>query len=245
MAKQSGLGDRLFVGGYDLSGDIQELGTIGGGPAAIDVTDITQQAHGRLGGLRDGTIDTKCFFDPTVAHPVLSALPRADTLLTYCRGAVLGAPAACLNGKQIDYNPTRGNSGELTIAVQAQANGYGLEWGTQLTAGMRTDAAATSGPSVDLGAAAAFGFQAYLQLAALTGTDVTVKIQDSADGATWADLAGGAFTAAVAAPAWQRIAVGGTATVRRYVRAVTTTTGGFTSATFSVVLVQNQVEVAF
>ena len=38
MAKQGGLGDRLFVGGYNLSGDIGSVQRIAGGPAALDVT---------------------------------------------------------------------------------------------------------------------------------------------------------------------------------------------------------------
>jgi hypothetical protein len=245
VAKSNGLGDNFYVGGHDLSGDIQALSKISGGPALIDVTDITQSAHSRLGGLRDGAIDFTSYFDPTNAHPVLSALPTADTLLTYARGTTLGNPGACLNAKQINYDPTRTNSGELTVAVQAQANSYGLEWGTQLTAGLRTDTAATNGASVNFSAATSFGFQAYLQVTAFTGTDVTIALQDSADNTTFAALAGGAFTQITAAAKTQRIAVGGTATVRQYVRAVTSTSGGFTSVTFNVVLVKNKVAVTF
>lgn len=243
--KSNGLGDNFYVGGHDLSGDIQALGKISGGPALIDVTDITQSAHSRLGGLRDGAIDFTSYFDPTNAHPVLSALPTADTLLTYARGTTLGNPGACLNAKQINYDPTRTNSGELTVAVQAQANSYGLEWGTQLTAGLRTDTAATNGASVNFSAATSFGFQAYLQVTAFTGTDVTISLQDSADNTTFTALAGGGFTQITAANKTQRIAVGGTATVRQYVRAVTSTSGGFTSVTFNVVLVKNKVAVTF
>lgn len=245
MAKSTGLGDNFYVGGHDISGDIQALSKISGGPAVIDVTDITQSAHSRLGGLRDGGIDFVTYFDPLVAHPVLSALPRTDTLLTYARGTVLGNPAAALNAKQITYDPTRTNTGELTVAVQAQANLWGLEWGTQLTAGLRTDTVATNGTAVNFTASTAFGFQAYLQVTAFTGTDVTVALQDSADNVTFAALASGSFAQTTAAGTWQRIAVGGTATVRQYVRAVTTTVGGFTSATFNVVLVKNKVATVF
>lgn len=86
----------------------------------------------------------------------------------------------------------------------------------------------------------AFGFQAFLHVSAFTGTDVTVKLQDSADNVTFADVASGAFTQITSGtPAGQRIAVGGTATLRRYVRATTVTTGGFTSVTFVVQVTQN------
>jgi hypothetical protein len=244
MSKQGGLGDALYYGGYDMSGDVQALGNIGGGPALLDFTDITQSAMARQGGIRDGRIEWTSYFNPGIAanaaHSVLSALPRGDVLLTYCRGTTLGAPAACVNGKQVNYDGTRGNDGAFTFAVSGQASSYGLEWGKLLTAGMRTDTAATLGASIDTAASAAFGAQAYLHVSALTGTDVTVKIQDSADNSTFADVAGLTFTQTTTAPGTQRIAISNTATVRRYVRATTVTTGGFTSATFAVVIVKNE-----
>lgn len=245
MAKTGGLGDALFYGGYDMSGDVQSVGNVGGGPALLDFTDITQSAMARQGGLRDGRLEWTSFFNPGLpansAHTVLSALPRGDVLLTYCRGTTVGAPAACLNGKQVNYDGTRGNDGAFTFAVSAQANSYGLEWGRLLTAGMRTDTAATLGTSYDTGGSLSFGAQAYLHVSAFTGTDVTVKIQDSADNSTFADVSGLAFTAVTSAPGTQRIAISNTATVRRYVRATTVTTGGFTSATFAVVINKNEI----
>lgn len=249
MGKQSGLGDALFVGGYDLSGDIQSLDRVGGGPAALDMTAIDKSAMERVGGIRDGEITVKSFFNPDTvangdsrdgAHLVFSALPRTDVAATYCRGTTLGSPAACLIGKQIGYDGKRGNDGSFLLDVQAQANGYGLEWGEQLTAGKRTDTTATTGTSVDDAAATAFGFQAYLHVFSFTGTDVTVKVQDSADNSSFADLASGAFTQiTTTTPQTQRIAVGGTAAVRRYLRATTVTTGGFSSLVFAVVFVRN------
>ena len=243
MAKQSGLGDNLYVGGYDLSGDINSLGRIGGGPGVLEVTGIDKLAYERIGGLRDGSMEFLAYFNDAAgqAHPVLRALPVADTVLTYCRGTGLGAPAAALNAKQVNYDPTRDQAGNLRFAVQALANGYGLEWGSQLTAGKRSDGAAANGAGVDLTTVStAFGLQAYLQVFALTGTSVTVKIQDSADNATWADLAGASFAAA-AGPGAQRIAVAGT--VRRYLRAVSS--GTFTAAVFSLVAVRNETAVTF
>lgn len=241
MAKQTGLGDNFYLGGYDLSGDTNSLSKISGGPAALDVTAISESAFERLGGLRSGEIDWVSYFNSTGAHVPLSALPTTDVIATYFRGTVIGAPAACMVAKQIGYDPTRDASGNLTFAVQALSNGSGLEWGEQLTAGLRTDAAATNGTSQDDGAATTSGAQAYLQVTAFAGTSVTVKIQDSADNSTFADVSGLAFTAVSAAPAAQRIAA--TGTLRRYVRAVTT--GTFTSATFAVALMRNQVAVTF
>lgn len=247
MGKQSGLGDRLLVAGYDLSGDIGSIGRIGGGPAPLEVTGIDKSAMERIGGLRDGALEWSAWFNPDTdrAHLRLSSLPTSDQVVTYLRGTTLGNAGACLVGKQINYDPNRGDDGSLTIGVQALANGYGLEWGTQLTAGVRADTAATNGNSVDSGVSTDHGLQAYLQVTAFTGTSVTVKLQQSSDdgGAdAWADVTGGGFTAATGITT-QRIATAAGQTVERYLRLVTT--GTFSAASFSVVVVRNETAVTF
>ncbi|GAA1749416.1 hypothetical protein [Nonomuraea bangladeshensis] len=247
MAKQSGLGDRLLVAGYDLSGDIGSIGRVGGGPAPLEVTGIDKEAPERIGGLRDGAIEWSAWFNPATgqAHERLSALPTSDQVVTYLRGAGLGRPGAAMVGKQIGYDPSRGDDGSLTISVQALANGYGLEWGTQVTDGVQTDSGATNGASLDLGESFTHGLQAYMQVIGVTGTSVTVKLQESDDDGDvdeWADVAGGAFTAATGVTS-QRIATATDQVVKRYLRVVTT--GTFTSASFNVVVVVNETEVSF
>lgn len=246
MGKESGLGDRLFVGGYDLSGDINSP-TLSGGNSPLVVTGIDKSAFERIGGVRDGNLGWTAFFNTAAnqAHQVLSALPTTDVQAAYLHTTILGAPAAAIIAKQIGYDGTRGDDGSFTFALQAQANAYGLEWGNQLTAGLRTDTAATNGTSYDQGAATAFGAQAYLQVTAITGTDFTVKIQDSADNVSFADVTGLTFTQTTTARTTQRIATAAGATIRRYVRASTVTTGGFTSGSFIVVIAINPVEVVF
>lgn len=245
MAKQSGLGDYLLIDGYDFSGDIGSLSKIGGGPALTEVTGITVSAPERIGLLRDGGMDFAAWFNPAVgrAHDILTELPYGDRVQTYCRGLGIGSQAASLVAKQINYDPTRGADGALTLAVSTQANGYGIEWGEQITAGKRTDTTATNGAALDFGAVSTlFGWQAYAHLIAFTGTDITLTIEDSADNVTFATLTGGAFTAFTGIGA-QRLEGGRTATVRRYVRIAST--GTFTSATFLVNFVRNQTAVAF
>jgi hypothetical protein len=74
---------------------------------------------------------------------------------------------------------------------------------------------------------------------AFTGTDVTMTIQDSADDAAWANLSGGAFTQVTGIGAQRIAAATSTATVRRYVRVITTTSGGVTSVSFVVNFAKN------
>ncbi|MFD5631585.1 hypothetical protein [Streptomyces sp. NPDC127072] len=258
MTKKSGLAQNFYLGGYNLSGDTGAGNEIGGGLAGTqDITGIDKSAFERKGLLRDGRLSWTSFFNPEKAtdipgttedkaHAVLSSLPTTDRHMMWATGTAIGAPAACMVGKQIDYNPSRAADGSLTIAVAGQANGFGLEWCDLLTAGVRTDTTGTSGTSLDLGTGStAFGLQLYLHVFALTGTSVTVKLQESGDngaGDAWADVTGGAFVAATGISA-QRIQTGRTQTVERYLRVVTT--GTFTNAKFAVAVNRNPVRVDF
>ncbi len=244
MAKQTGLGDQLFVGGRDLSGDTGSLSAIAGGPGALAVTGINKSAMERIGGDLDGRILFSSWFNPTAgrAHPVLAALPTADVLVTYFRGTTLGNPAASLLGKQVNYDPTRGADGSLTIDVQAVANGFGLEWGRTLSAGTDSHSSATDGTGVDFAASTSFGLQAYLHVFSFTGTDATLKLQESSDDASgdaYADVTGGGFAQITGAQTTERIATANNLTVEQWLRVISTTSGGFSEMTFAVTVTKN------
>lgn len=250
MDKQSGLGDNLLIAGYDLSGDIQSLGNVGGGPAPLVMTGIDKYAFERIGGLRTGTLESTSYFNDAAGHShlVLRALPTADVHLAYLRGTTLGSPAACMVAKQANYDGTRGNDGQFTFAVSAQSNAYGLEWGDQLTAGLRTDTGATNGTGVDMGGAGSYGLQAYLQVISFTGTDVTITIEQSSDDGSadaYAAVTDGAFTQVTSAPTTERIYTDRDQAVEQYLRVATSTSGGFTELTFAVVVVFNETAVTF
>lgn len=252
MAKETGLGAGLFLDGYDISGDSREVGTISKSMKPIPQTGIDKYAMERNWGLLDGAIDAVAFFNPTNAHLALGAADatrRANRIFSYMhKQTVLGTPVASLTAKQTNYDPSRGNDGSLTAKVAASQAQYWLDWGKSLTAGQRTDTGATNGTGVDFGdpspLAFTFGLQAYLHVIAITGTDATVKLQQSNDnGATdpWADVVGGGFTALSGASAHtaQRISTARNLTVKRYLRAVTVTTGGFSSLKFVVAATVN------
>src|SRR5258708_17613302 len=243
MAKQAGFPAAFYIDGTDVSGDIQSLGKISGGPAALDMTAINNSAYARQGGLRDGGMDFTSYFNPGagLTHAKLSALPTADVICSYFQQPAIGNDAACLNGKQVNYDPTRGTDGSLTFAVSAQASGFGLEWCTQLTPGRRVDGAATAagpGNSLDTLASASFGAQAYFHLFAFAGTSVTISVWDSADNITFAAVAG-LTTPALTVPRAARATIINTATVRRYVAVATA--GTFSNADFAVAMHKNEI----
>jgi hypothetical protein len=253
MAKQTGMAMNVFVDGYDISGDFQSLGAIGGGCAVIDTTGVDKSAFERIGGRRDGRITAVTHFNPeTVAgggsadrsHLVLRSLPMTDRLVT------VALPAAgetwSLVAKQGNYDPTVAADGAITFAVDAMANSYGLEPGKLLTPlGKLTQGAAGNGSSVDFGAGFSFGLQAHLHVFAFTGTSATVKLQQSSDNGgadAFADVTGGAFTAATGRTT-QRIETVRNQAVERYLRLVTT--GIFTNLVIALAVEVNQSAVAF
>lgn len=243
MSKSSGLGDNLYIDGYDLSGDIGSLSRVGGSRAALDVTGIDKAAFERVHGIRDGAIEFTSFFNAAdgQAHPKLSALPTADVIVSYFRGATVGNAAACLVAKQIGYDPTRGTDGALTLNTSAQANGYGLEWGVMLTAGVQSDSEATDSASFDLGAAGANGAQAYLHVFSVTGTSCTVSIESSSDDGGDDDFASLIdFTAATDRTAERKTVTGA---VEQYLRV--STSGTFSECSFAVAIKVNKTAVTF
>lgn len=248
MAKSSGLGARFLVDGYNISADVVSLTGFSSPTRLLDFTDITESAFERKASQRDGQLAVRTFWNPARAHLALRGLTTSDRIATYAHRATIGSSAVCVNGKQLNYDHTRGEDGSFQSETQVVANGYGAEWGKLLTAVTRTDTGATTGASVDFTAGASFGLQAYLHVVAFTGTDATITIQGSSDNAVgdpFSAITGGAFAAVTSAPGAQRIETGRAVAVERYLRVVTTTTGGFSSLEFVVVANINDVSVVF
>lgn len=240
VSKTSSIGDQFYIAGFDLSGDVASLDQISSPQGTFDVTSINKGAHERIGGQRDGGFQFTTYFNPSSGHEhaALSTLPTADVVASYLHGTTLGNAAACLVAKQVNYDWTRPNDGSLTGKVSLVANAFGLEWGEQLTAGLRTDSTATTGAFFDDGAASSFGGQAYFQLTAFSGTSVTIDIQSAtSSGGTYSST--GLTSSALTAVGAQRVAVANTTTINEFIKVVTT--GTFSNAVFSVVFVRNPV----
>lgn len=238
--KSHGMGDQLWVGGYDVGASTNSLSRANGGPAPIDLTDITQSAFERKGGERDGGMTVGSFFNADVgaSHDVYSPLPRADVLATYAHTTAIGGPSANVVAKQIGYDGNRTEDGGFVLNVDMQANGYGLAWAQQATAGKRTDVAATAAAAVSpldqLSATpGAFGLIMFVHLFAFTGTSVTIKVQSSSDNAgdAYADVAGATTGALTTARQGLRVATAAI-DIERYLKIVTT--GTFSNAQFAV-----------
>jgi hypothetical protein len=137
---------KLFAAGYDLTGDINSIGGIKGGPALWDASSLDLAGMKRLAARFDGSMALSVLFDPDVAHVPLSALPTtAVPLMVPIPGSAAGDYAAMLVGKYVDYAPSIGADLGVMFALSVQASeGYPVEWGRMITAGKRTDTGATS-----------------------------------------------------------------------------------------------------
>jgi hypothetical protein len=194
--KTSGLGDQLYVGGYDLSGDVGAVQSLVSTYAEWVVTGLDKSAEERQLLLADGEIGFANYYDPVSPglHAILNTLPDTDALVSYFRGQTLGAVTASIMGKQLNYGLSRGADGSLLGQnIVVKSNGYALEYGYALTPGKYTSVVAEELPGLN---GNLNGYPSdpasndptifYLHVFTMTGVagdDVTVRIQHSDDDA--------------------------------------------------------------
>ena len=235
MAKKSGLGQELYINGYDISGDVGSLSGVGSPRDQIDVTSIDKSARERVNGLANGTLSFDTWFDDATEkeHAALSGLPTTDRIVTWNMGGTRGDASYSINAKQINYDGSRGTDGSLAFSVEAQGTSVAPDWGETLTAGKETHASAGSSTSRDDTSATSAGLVAVLQMVDCDSGTPTVTIEQSSDngsGDAWATLLSFTAVGYASAPTAERVTVSGS--VERYLRI--TTTGTFSNLDFVV-----------
>jgi hypothetical protein len=176
-------------------------------------------------GMRTATLEQSgAFFDTTAngIHAALSGMPATERIVAWALADnVLGNIFTAVKGAFVSKYRAISTVGKLTKADVMYAVTGALDEGVILAAhGPQT--VDWTGTAVDNGASSANGGVGYLLVSAFSGlTGAIVTIQHSPDNSTWADLV--TFTNVTAAPAKQRIEVGGT--VNRYLRANGDVTG--------------------
>lgn len=232
MTKSSGLGQRLWYHGRDISGDVGQLNAIASPRQVLDFTGIDAEAFVRQLSHGNGTIDFSGFFNKATdqEHDALSGLRTTDVVVMLAMSTMRGAPMAGLVGKQPDYTLDRTADGGLATGAVVLGNLTPLEWGVMVTAGAETAASAGDLTSLDengAGGSSAFGGAAYLQFESLTSGNPAIILEDSTDDIAFATL----ITFVEGTPALgERATV--TGNVDRYLQM--TTTGTFANAKFAV-----------
>ena len=233
MAKVNGLNVRLYVEGYDLSGDANALSGLGYTNELLDVTTLDVSAKKRIVGLVDSEMSFEAWFDnaSNQQHSVWSSnsgkIPTADQDVLIPMGSSVGDQFVGLIAKQSSYNISRAPGSAISASAAFSANGSAAEFGEMLTALDDTHSSASSGTVVDSGASSSNGGSGYLQLLSLDSGSVTVNLQESTSSSgSYTNFMTFSTVAAAGAPTAERLTMEGT--VQRYIKV--TTTGTFSNA---------------
>lgn len=227
MAFKHGSKAVIYLNGFNLSGWLKEF------QSSFSVDTAETSTFGNtfktyVPGLSDGTFTASGIYDgdTNAVDVIMLATLQAtkDDIVAYLpQGDGLGNPAKCFASMSTSYQVTSSIGDVSTVQLQGQSQ-VGSESGLLLHA-MGAEATPGNGTSVDQTVVStSAGWSSYIQV--ISGTDLVVKIQDSANNSTWADLSGAVFPE-FDARGGARIYNFGTAVVRRYVRAIWTGTGTF------------------
>ena len=230
MAFVHGKNGRLAVAGNALAAYFSSQ-SINSTVDTPETTVFTSTAKEFIAGLYSGTVSLDGFFEATldgiVETDVLGAVAGNNVTIAPA-GFTVGSPTVDCVGLATTYSTTSDVADAVKASIEFQASGR-IDYGVSLADLDVPKIADANGATFDGGAGTSGGALAVLQVSSVTGGGVTVKVQHSTDGSTWADLA--TFTAASSTTS-QRVTVAGT--VNRYLRATWTQTA--TSASFAVTL---------
>jgi len=213
MSKRSGLGNQLYVGGYDISGDVGALSNLSTPRGEQNVTGIDKSANERIQLLVDGDISFDTFFNDATdqIHDALSTLPTTNRQGMFLVSTTRGEPAFAMNAKQINYDWSRAAEGSLTGTTQLlQADGNPPAWGESIA--MKETIASAGDITGYIDVQTTSGVVAFLQIFTLGSGTPVITLQDSSDttdgdDGSWSTI--GTFTINSARSA-ERLAVAGT-----------------------------------
>ncbi|HUW78769.1 MAG TPA: hypothetical protein VMV52_08490 [Candidatus Nanopelagicaceae bacterium] len=227
---------RLYISGYDLSGDARSFGTLANGIAEVERTGWSEAHRNyiaddlRMVGISDLQVMLN---DTSVAAYDRLITESNNTIIDLAFGGggepAIGDPVYMLRSEQI--SAVANLDGKLAIMSANFAadtdqytagayNPFGVvlqDAATQITATISED-------SVDHGAATTAGAWANLHVLTTASGDYAFKLQDSANDTDWADIVGATWTIDGSAIAAESIEF--TANTARYVRFVATRTAG-------------------
>lgn len=232
MAKVHSRKTRAHVNQLAIACHVRQLGV----DHQVDMTDVTTlclDAYEYLEGVEGGSFSFSGFVDsdPAVLFTPLEDLRQAgsDSVVSVApNGYAIGEQVWLAEAKlsELGHSSTINDAAAFSLGMMTEGR---PDLGVSLHDVTAAETSGGNGTSSDNAASSSNGGAAVLHVSALTGTNVVVKVQHSADDSIWADLV--TFTSATAVGA-QHSVVASATTVNRYLRA--TWSGTFTSATFAV-----------
>lgn len=235
MAFRHGKDSKALLGKYDISTFLTDASASMAIDAAATST-FGSLAKTYLTGQNDGTISFTGLFDGDVdaIDDIFEDVIDNDLtpVLTFAHdgGMTVGRKATLAEVKQTSYAISAPVADVVSLTGEFQVTG-GLRQGVLLAA-LSAITATTDGASVDNLASSSLGATANLHVTANTrDSDTTIKVQDSADNSTFADLITFTIVGATVQTSQSATATG---TVNRYLRAQTTLAAGTGSITITI-----------
>jgi hypothetical protein len=223
---------RVYVDGYDLSGYASQIGPLGWTFDLAEYFAFSDAIKTYLPGHGHNSLGTYSgIFDNTATSGLhaLLATPGAKHTVTVAIG-IRAAPAAgdpTFSGQYLQGDYLVQPDGEAVMASlafeqvsqEASSLNYSQPWGVLLNANTaRTAANSSTGQDHPGAAATAYGGLFVYHVTAGNGT-ATLSVDDSADNSSFLALSGATSGSLnCAAPSAGMVALGKTATVRRYLR---------------------------
>ena len=214
----------LLMGKYGMTGYLQSIEP-SKKRAKADTSVLGLAYETSIPGQTSGMLKCKGFADYAVgaSHEAVaaylggSAIPATFT----APGTAVGDFAILING-YVDSQTEPADMGSAVGLEFEITNTEGLDYG-KLFEPLSVVSVTANGTAVDNAAASTNGWSANLHVTAASGTtpSLVVKLQDSADNSSWADVA--TFTTVTSTPSYEHKS--GTGTLRRYARLQWTITG--------------------
>jgi len=241
MAKRGPDEAFLLVDGYDVGSETLEF-SINKRALTEEDTGLgdTDETHAVV-GVDGGDLTQRAFYDDTANKTEDELIPAARlgalrVVAALESGNTARRDMSLLSARQANVATLPGR-GELTKVEAAFLPSGPIDEGKIIQAlAAQTGAGASSDGSLDNAGSSSNGGIGILQVTALTlggYTSIDIKIQDSANDSTWADLV--AFTATATAPSAE-ISAAVTGTVDRYLRAFITLTGSGSSQSITMLV---------
>ena len=231
---------RVYIGGYDLSGDAREISSIDATHAEADMTGFSNEIFNyQPGRMTAGMRGFKALMNDDTAGAWTQLKTPGNTArqLSICFGGggvpAAGDPAYHLPAVQMS-NPVNldGNAwvvgADFVPDAQQMTSNFRTPWGYVLRGAVSMSATltASSSNSIDLGAAMANGWTAIIHILASSSGNFALTIKHSTDDSSFATL--GTFTTTGGAVGSELLS--GATTVNRYVAFNAVRTAGTVTA---------------
>lgn len=224
---------RVFVGGYDLSGDARTFGSLDNEYNEVEITGWSESVMNFLSEARvmAGVRQFQAITNDTTgrSYAVLKGGNLAYPVsILFGGGGEPAVPDPAYLLASVQMSDTAGFDGGVGVIsadfLPRAGESNGKPMGVTLANSALT--ASTNGASHDNEASSADGYHANIHITASSGGAWAFKIQHSTDDSAWSDLA--SFT--VTGDTVEAEHISGTGTVNRYVRFVSTRTSGTVTA---------------